>query len=150
MDPEAQSLEEAKEPGTDGDAKGAGGGAVKDKKVKETNELLVVVGQESIIVEEESAKAAVEEAEVTEIAKGVVGTTSGQDIQFLSDGAVAYTGEYNSNDDGTACNLEPVSPQCSGVMLSRDGGDTFTRIGWQGTDGPGTDAMFGAFPSATT
>ena len=35
---------------------------VVDKKVKETNELLVVVGQESIIVEEESAKAAVEEA----------------------------------------------------------------------------------------
>ena len=44
---------------------------VVDKKVKETNELLVVVGQESIIVEEESAKAAVEEAEVAEIAKGV-------------------------------------------------------------------------------
>ena len=44
---------------------------VVDKKVKETNELLVVVGQESVIVEEESAKAAVEEAEVAEIAKGV-------------------------------------------------------------------------------
>ena len=86
----------------------------------------------------------------SEIAKGVVGTTSGQDIQFLPDGAVAYTGEYNSNDDGSGCDLEPISPQCSGVMLSRDDGDTFTRIGWQGTDGPGTDAMFGAFPSATT
>ena len=42
-----------------------------EKKKKETDELLVVVGQESLTAEEEAAKAAVEEAEVAEIAKGV-------------------------------------------------------------------------------
>jgi len=40
-------------------------------KSKETDELIVVVGKESVIAEEEGAKAAVEEAEVAEIAKGV-------------------------------------------------------------------------------
>ena len=42
------------------------------QKSKETDELLVVVGKESVIAEEEGAKAAIEEAEVAEIAKGVL------------------------------------------------------------------------------
>ena len=42
-----------------------------EKKKKETDELIVVVGQESVVAEEEGAKAAIEEAEVAEIAKGV-------------------------------------------------------------------------------
>uniref|UniRef100_A0A7S2NI24 Dynein heavy chain n=1 Tax=Haptolina brevifila TaxID=156173 RepID=A0A7S2NI24_9EUKA len=42
-----------------------------EKKSKETDELIVVVGKESVIAEEEGAKAAIEEAEVAEIAKGV-------------------------------------------------------------------------------
>jgi len=40
-------------------------------KSKETDELIIVVGKESIIAEEEGAKAAIEEAEVNEIAIGV-------------------------------------------------------------------------------
>ena len=42
-----------------------------EKKKKETDELIVIVGQESVVAEEEGAKAAIEEAEVAEIAKGV-------------------------------------------------------------------------------
>eukprot|EP00966_Prymnesium_polylepis_P125379 2899120-Prymnesium_polylepis.1 len=41
------------------------------QKSKETDELIVIVGKESMIAEEESSKAAVEEAEVAEIAQGV-------------------------------------------------------------------------------
>ena len=40
-------------------------------KSKETDELIIVVGKESIVATEEGAKAAIEEAEVAEIAKGV-------------------------------------------------------------------------------
>jgi hypothetical protein len=44
----------------------------------------------------------------------------------------AYVTEYNAYTNGSKCSHD-VSPQCSGVFLSKDGGMTFEHIDWQGT-----------------
>jgi len=81
------------------------------------------------------------------VSKGFSGAVSGDDIHAFGGGKYAYVAEYNSFENGTKCSHEPVSPQCSGVLLSRDNGNTYARIDWGGTDGKGTDASDGAFPS---
>ena len=83
----------------------------------------------------------------SEKSPGFSGAVSGDDIHAFGDGAYGYVAEYNSFENGTKCK-HAVSPQCSGVLLSNDGGNTYRRIDWGGTDGLGTDANDGAFPSA--
>ena len=73
--------------------------------------------------------------------------TSGQDVEWLGDSTFAAIGQFNSWHNKSACTV-PASPQCSGVLLTRDGGYTYEHVDWMGTDGPGTDASGGAFPSA--
>jgi hypothetical protein len=65
-----------------------------------------------------------------------VGAVAGSDIHGVPDGAgsdtFAYVTEYNAYTNGSKCSHD-VSPQCSGVFLSKDGGMTFEHIDWQGT-----------------
>ena len=71
-----------------------------------------------------------------DVAKGFVGAVAGSDIHGVPDGAgsdtFAYVTEYNAYTNGSKCSHD-VSPQCSGVFLSKDGGMTFEHIDWQGT-----------------
>ena len=84
----------------------------------------------------------------TDVAKGFGGAVSGDQIHHLGDGkSYAYVSEFNAYTNGTKCSHGDVSPQCSGVLLTRDGGYTYEHIDWGGTDGAGTDASSGAFPS---
>ena len=75
--------------------------------------------------------------------------TSGQDVEWLGDSTFAAIGQFNEWQNKSACTV-PASPQCSGVLLSRDGGDTFERYPWGGSDAPGVDARYAAFPSSKT
>ena len=101
------------------------------------------------------------------LAKGFSGAISGHDIEIVGnqlemgkgedgqDGNLnritwAFVSEFNSNlPRDTVCTHGTVSPQCSGYALSSDMGTNWTTVDWDGTDGPDTDAMYGAFPSAS-
>lgn len=67
-------------------------------------------------------------------------------------GSIFLTGEWNHNADGSKCST-PASPQCSGVAVADESAfpaASFAHIDWHGTDEPGVDARYGAFPSPTT
>ena len=67
-------------------------------------------------------------------------------------GKVFITGEWNHWGNGSVCTT-PVSPQCSGVFVadaSTFPDAKFSRVLWGGTDEPGVDARYGAFPTPTT
>jgi hypothetical protein len=74
--------------------------------------------------------------------------TSTQDMQSpeWDNNTFVMVAEFNSWANGSSCST-PISPQCSGPMVSSDGGDTWKTILWGGTDMPGVDARYGAYPS---
>ena len=87
------------------------------------------------------------------VAKGFNEAVSGHDIQSLDDGAGnewAFVSEFNSWANGTVCTHGSISSQCSGVLVTKDGGKTYDNIDWHGTDGVDTDAMTGSFPTRNT
>jgi hypothetical protein len=82
-----------------------------------------------------------------DVAKGFKGTTGGHEMHSLGGNKFAYVAEFNSFANGTACHHDPISPQCSGILLSQDAGSTWDHIDWGGTDSVSCDAYYGAFPS---
>ena len=74
---------------------------------------------------------------------------SGSDIL---DGGIGnewgFVSEFNSWANGTICTHGKISTQCSGVLVTKDGGKTYDNIDWHGTDGVDTDAMTGSFPTS--
>ena len=85
-----------------------------------------------------------------EKAKGFSGAVAGHQTVSLSGDSFTYVAEYGSFENGTRCDHgEPQGDlrQCSGVLLTHDAGDHWTRVDWMGTDGRGIDAQMGAFPS---
>ena len=85
------------------------------------------------------------------VAKGFNGAVSGHDIESL-DGGIGnewgFVSEFNSWANGTICTHGTISTQCSGVLVTKDGGKTYDNIDWHGTDGVDTDAMTGSFPTS--
>jgi hypothetical protein len=85
---------------------------------------------------------------------GTKGVVSGDDVHVMPGGSgYAYVAEFNAWANGTACTdgspgVGEHSNQCSGVLAGD--GSSFDFFDWGGTDGPGTDAMTGAFPSPST
>ena len=88
------------------------------------------------------------------IAKGFNGALSGSDIELVPSSSSnddtltwAFVTEFNSWSNGTVCK-HAISPQCSGLSMTTDMGNTYTNVDWMGTDGPDTDAAVASFPAA--
>lgn len=78
-------------------------------------------------------------------------TFSTQDVE-AAHGKVFITSEWNHWSNSSVC-AAPKSPQCSGVLVADEAsfpGATFDHVLWGGTDEPGVDARYGAFPTSDT